>query len=365
MTNGRSGSSPDLGTTSFLKKRRGNVPFLLSGLTGRVRPYGRHELLGLAALLFFLGGVKSFDGLDPNRFGGVKSFDGLDPNRFQVHELNNIQSPTSVLRWRDRIFLGADLMDAYPGIHRLTYSEASGHHAAVVSLQPQQDVQGLQIANKGEIYLVSSREFSADPKKWVNQVIHLDLARFNTLGREYVGLRNDCGNGSLECGLTGIHALAPNRWLAITKRRAATLYLLEKKREAWLQHKAVLMTLGGKYVPIVEMKVRDGFLLFLLRDAWTIAGIPLDENKLFQSTKLELRPLFDFSALKTEFRVSNARFWFKGLAEGFDFDEAGNLLVVLNNRGYMFQKSPNEILDRRPKLLVFPTRRPYPHIEDK
>ncbi len=297
-------------------------------------------MLGLAAWLLCLGAGPSFD--------------GLAPNRFQVFELNNIRSPTSLLRWRDRIFLGADLMDPYPGIHRLTYSKASGHGAAVVSLQPQQAVEGLQLHEEDELFLVSSREFSADQTKWVNQVLHLDIARFNTLVREYPGLRNDCGDGSLECGLTGMHPLAPNRWLAVTKRRAARLFLLEKEGEVWHERKSVFMTLNRKYVPIVEMKLREGWLLFLLRDAWTIAGIPLDEAKLFESTKLSLQPLFDFSALKDAFRISNARFWFKGLAEGFDFDANGNLLVVLNNRGYEFQKSPNGVLDRRPKLLVFP-----------
>ena len=73
----------------------------------------------------------------------------------------------------------------------------------------------------------------------------------------------------------------------------------------------------------------------------------------WSALKFNLKTVFDFSHLKKRFRLSNIRYSNRGLAEGYDFDEAGNLLVVLNNRGYDFRKSPDNVLDDAPKLLVF------------
>ena len=76
---------------------------------------------------------------------------------------------------------------------------------------------------------------------------------------------------------------------------------------------------------------------------------PLPETLL----KLEMTPVFDFNPIRKLFKAGSQGFYYQGLAEGFAFDGNGNLLVLLNNRGFVFEKSPDGILGVAPKLLVF------------
>lgn len=284
-------------------------------------------------------------------------FTALDPKNFKVHELERIYSPTSVLRIKDRMFLGADLLEPKPGIYRINHEKNGPWHASLVCYLPQQEVENLLIDPEGAIHVASNRFFSAFEKDWVSQVLSIEADRYRILGREQLpAIPNTCGDGTPECGLVAAWPLSPKRWLAVSKQRLATLYVLDFIKDSWQAERELSITVGRKYPVVTELKVVGDRLYFLLRDRWMIAEASLSKALAPDARKLMLTPCFDLSVVKQAFALEDAALTYRGFAEGFDFDPAGNLYLVLNNRGHAFRKSPNKVLDRRPKLLIFPKK---------
>ncbi len=290
--------------------------------------------------------------------GNPDNFDfaALDPKTFQIHELDRIYSPTSVLRIKDRMFLGADLLEPKPGIYRLNHEKGGPWHANLVCYLPQQEIENLLIDSEGAIHAASGRFFSAFEKDWASQVLSIDSDRYRILGREHLPIPNACGDGNPDCGLVAAWPLSPKRWLAVSKKRLATLYILDYIKDSWQEERQLSITVNRKYPVVTELKVVGDRLIFLLRDRWMIAETTLSAALSPEVRRLELTPCFDFSAFKRAFAVDDPVLSYNGIAEGFDFDGAGNLYLVLNNRGHAFRRSPNQVLDKRPKLVIFPRK---------
>ena len=292
-------------------------------------------------------------------FGEPTVWAALRPDVFEVHELHNISSPTTILRVGKKLFLGADYLAARPGLYRLSFVAGTGYQAGLLKILPQQAVEGLQLMEDGSILVVSGRYFSADAEDWVGQLISLDPRQYQLIGRtEMVQPDNICSDGTRNCGLADIVFLSDKQILAFTKKGPAKVYLLIRNGEDWIVQKSLPVFSNRKAVTISEVKRIDGRIVCLLKNRWMLAACLPQDILADGSWKLELEPVFNFRPIRKRFRIEDATVYFYGLAEGFDFDTAGNLLVLLNNRGYAFRKSPDGKLGRSPKLLLFPKKVP-------
>ncbi len=276
----------------------------------------------------------------------------LDASRFELAPLE-VFSPTTLLFNDGALLLGADLLEAQPGVYRATWRDGKWR-AVLARWLPQQELQGLQRGTAGELVVVSSRRFSAKPKDWANQTVTLEPLQLRIVDHARFNIPNRCGDDTFECGMVAALPIDGSRWLAVTAKRPARLHLMEFGDGAWNPIKSALVRLGRRYPVVSEVKRIGDQLAFLLKDRWVLAAVDLEKAVLaVDKGRVDLEPLLDFSHLKKEIRIANARVQYRGLAEGFDFAPNGDLLILLNNRGYPFRKSPDQILDARAKLLVF------------
>jgi len=287
-------------------------------------------------------------------FSGKPDFQSYDPTVFQLHAIKNMTSPTGLLVNKGRLFLSADHLDPRPGLYSLHKHPKEGYRAGLLQILPQQSIQGLNMSPTGSFRLISDRLFSTHPADWVSQVVLLSANQYNLLDIWKPDIPNECNNGQRHCGLVGLVNLPDGSMIAVTRKGPARLYRLQKVSGEWQVLRSWPLTVKGRYVTVSDLMYHNGSLIFLVKNKWMLAS--LDPAVLGErpGKYLELNPVFEFAHLGKSMRVGSVSFLYAGLAEAFAFDEGGQLLVVLNNKGYTFDKSPDQVLDERPKLLVFP-----------
>ncbi|MDJ0836147.1 MAG: hypothetical protein QNK37_06485 [Acidobacteriota bacterium] len=290
--------------------------------------------------------------------GPIFDFTRLDPNRFEVLTIGRIQSPTSVLWHRGRLFLGADLMEPQPGIHVVNRYPPGRYRADIFFHLPQQEVQGIRLIENGNFEVFSSRFFSPSRRDWNNQIIVVNADRRRVEERIDIPVDNLCSDGLPDCGMVAAFPLDKDRLVVFTRQRPARCILLSRDKEGMVEQRAMSITLGRKLPLISEVVLTGKRLLFLLKDQHMIAETSLaDLETVLEQVKrtanrLELKPVLDFRTLSRRFATENPTYDFGGLAEGFTADYLGRLYLIFNNRGYQWRRTPDGGTDRNPRLLV-------------
>lgn len=286
-------------------------------------------------------------------------FSMYDPAIFQLRPIENITSPTGILVHEGRLYLSADHLDPRPGLYGLHHHPKAGWRAGLLQILPQQHIDSLGLDSLGNFRLVSSRLFTVHAADWVNQVILLSPNQYNLADIWKPPVPNQCSSGDYQCGLTGMVDLPDGSLLAVTRKGPAKLHQLRKVSGEWRSTGSWPLAVKGRYVTISDLAILDGSLVFLLKNKWMLASLDPAALETRPGKRLELKALLDFSGLKKQLRVGSPSFLYAGLAEGFAVHPDGRLLVLLNNRGYEFKKSPDQVLGDRPKLLVFPPRKSH------
>ena len=290
--------------------------------------------------------------------GAGSAWTGLSPDVFEVHELHHITSPTTILRVEKQIFLGADYLSPRPGLYRLSFEPNEGYRAGLLKILPRQAVEGLQLMENGELLVVSGRNFTVRPEDWNGRLIALEPRQHQLAGiTEITEPDNICSDGSRDCGLVDVVFLSENQLLAFTKGASAKAHLLIRESGGWALQKSVPVFSEQKAATISEVKRINGRIICLVKNRWQLAECLPERVTAEDSWRLVLEPVFDFRPIRKKFGIEDPTLYFYGLAEGFDFDVAGSLLVLLNNRGYAFRKSPDGKLGLSPRILLFPKKK--------
>ena len=286
-------------------------------------------------------------------------WEGLDAKRFELVSLKGCESPTSIL-WVDKqLYVTADYLAPRPGLYRLT-RRGRNYRAGLVAHLPMQQIDGLHPGPGGSLDLVSGRFFTGKSEDWVDQIITIDPVYYQQAGTIFTGTKNRCRLERPGCGLVGIHRLPDGRILAMSGRGPARLHLLQEQGDRWQTvWTTTLRTRKGNAI-VSELRVIGTKLVILVKNKWQLAAIELEQALGYNEGGLPLEPVFDFSNLEDQFRLGSQSFYFDGIAEGFDFDSEGNLLVLLNNRGYPFKQTPDNKKDDQPLILIFPRAVPTP-----
>jgi len=281
----------------------------------------------------------------------------LDAPGFTLHALD-VDSPTALLFQEGALFLAADLLAPRPGVYRLRLDDGAWR-ATLARWLPQREIQGLSHGPDGAVLAVSSRRFSAREEDWRNEAMALDPRQLRWRDRFEINLPTACSDGDLDCGVVSLVAIGGDRWLAVNAKYPAALSQMAMRNGVLEPVRTLYLRLEGRPPQVTEMRRYGDQLAFLVKNRWTLAVVDLKDALAVDASKLEMRPLFDFSFLKPRLRTESARLDYGGLAEGFDFAPNGDLFIVLNNRGFAFRKSPDGALDARPKLMIL-KRRPDP-----
>ncbi len=285
-------------------------------------------------------------------FWGQSNFSEYSPSRFKLHVIENITSPTGLLVRGDKLFMTADHLDPKPGLYGL-HERGDLFKAGLLKILPQQHIDGLGVDGKGNFRLVSGRLFSAHKADWVNQIILLSQSQYDLVDIWKPDLPNRCSDGNYDCGLVGMVNLPSGLAVLVSRKSPSRVYLMKQVSGKWERQKAQPLALNGQYVTVSDVMLLQGKLVFLMKNKWALGSLDPAELESDSFGRLELEPMFDFSVLKKSFRVGSSGFLYKGLAEAFAIHPDGRLLVVLNNRGYSFKKTPDDVLGEAPRILAF------------
>lgn len=280
----------------------------------------------------------------------IPEFASLDPNQFSSNPIQGMTSPTTVTALNGKLYLGCDLLDARPGIYRVLSHQGPVQVGLVFHLN-QHALEGVSQA-KGRLYVASSRIFSPYPEDWRGQVLVLEEQERRTVLSLPVDLLSRCSGGSFECGLIGAAPL-DDSWLMVTKQNMAEIHHYTKREGAWTKTLSLPVTVAGRYGVITEFKVVGDWLVFLMRDRWLLSAARIQDVFVPGAWRLNTERVFDLSPLRLLFKISNPGLLSDGFAEGFAFDEMGQLFVVLNNRGYLFDDTPHGKARSEPFLISY------------
>jgi len=282
----------------------------------------------------------------------------LDRTQFEIHELNNSFSPTALLFKGESCYLAADLLEPQPGIYLLARQKQGGFNAGLVQFLPQQAIEGLSLDSNGLFCVASNRMFSPFDHDWANQLTLVDMGTRQVVERAFIDTPNTCPDGTVDCGIVGAWPRPDGTWIAVTKQGLPSLLLLVRERMAgdrpgFKVARRLQLKWSRKYPVITDFQIRDDQLIFLLRDRWLLATANLASLQDPTTTTLDLETAFDFSSIKPLMALVNTRLSFGGIAEGFDFDAAGNLYILCNNRGFAFRNATGEVGVIKPRLVIF------------
>lgn len=276
-----------------------------------------------------------------------------DVESVQALDLFGMESPTGVLRTEAGWLAVSGLEEAFPGIYALTQQE-DGFHAQLLKYLPQMDVEDLAMGSGSDsLRIISSRKFSPDPADWTGQTIAFEPTQLQISEKTALTVSPKCFDQSMHCGLVAVELLSESVLVAVKKKDVSTLYIFEKRNSGWFLKSESSLTLNRRFVTISAVRRKNELLYFLVKDKWLLASLPITALNQEVDGELRLEPQFDFGAIQKMWALSDISLAFEGLAEGFDFDRHGNLVILLNNRGKKFQGAPGQAPSPLPKLLRF------------
>ena len=273
---------------------------------------------------------------------------------FVVKTIQGIDIPTDIHFAEGRYFLTAGVLDPKPGIYGLHPAEGDALRAGLLQILPRQDIQGISTGSEDQFLLASMRHFTVNPEDWESEVVTVDSLQYRPLSFQQSNVPSRCGNGRFECGLTEVLYLEPERLIAVSLQRPARLFLLSLIDGKWTGGRGIPIMHQGRYTMVSAMERKGDKLVLLLKDRWSLVTLDLVQALDPTVSTFDTALFFDFSSIAKRFRAGPPRFVMEGLADGFAIGARGELAVILNNQGYTFQKSPDGVLNERPKLLIFP-----------
>ncbi len=321
------------------------------------------------------------------------AFQDLDPKRFVLHPIAGAHSATSLLRVGDEWFVTLGLPDARPGLYRLVYrapaqaaeaprkrrkklsvgevrvratvrslrdgttaaDDETGFVVVPVKAAMQEDLRAVQPWGDADtLALVSSRRFDRKLEEWRGRLMVVNRDYWFT--QEVITLPESpvCLNKTYDCGAAAVVWLDAERLLVFRDQDPSQVTLLVKRADVWLEQRSWKLVVERRNLSIGEVRLRGETLYLLLRKRRQIGAVPLKSLLASEASRVQVTPVFDFSFLKREITSSNLHFRYTGLAEGFDWDQDGNLFVLLNSHGFPFLKLPmGEKNNPENRLLVF------------
>ena len=288
-------------------------------------------------------------------------FAALHADEVEVRPLLGVTSPTGLL-WHDgELLVAADLTSPKPGIYRVIREEDRPWQAKLMHYLPQQEIQGISAAEGDRLLVASSRFFNAFEADWTNQAIVVHHGRRRVLDRRPLPFENRCGSGEPECGVAALFTHEdPNRLIAATRRGMARL--MELKRIDAARDYAVVRATPlwvERRLPVISDGQRVGDdLVFLLQKRRQLARMPLEILAAEKLNRIDLEVVFDYGPVAERLVPKSNRLSYGGCAEAFCFDDAGNLYLVLNNRGFPWRVAADGVEDPYPKLLIFRPSQP-------
>lgn len=322
-------------------------------------------------------------------------FAGLDPTRYRIHPIRDTVSATSIARFDDEWFLTVGLPDSRPGIYQLVYrgekpapettrrkrkplkvgqvrvqsrqrrtreaaiSPDVGFFAIPAKLTMKEDLRGLQSWRDDEtMALIASRRFGNKPEEWAGRILLVNREYWFT--QEVINLPESplCLTKSYLCGLSHAIPLDENRILIFRDRDPSEAALLVKQGGLWTELRRWKLQVANRRLSISEVRLRGDSLYLLLKRRWQMGRISLKTLLANEDTRQQVEPVFDFSHFKREISSDNARLRYAGLAEGFDWDQQGNLFVLINTQGFSFYKIPQTDKDSADNRLLIFTKKP-------
>lgn len=276
-----------------------------------------------------------------------------DVDSVQALNIFGLESPTGILRTGGGWFAVSGLEEAFPGVYSLT-QDGNGFHAQLLKYLPQMDVEDLGLEpGSDSLRIISGRKFSPESVDWIGQSLVLEPSQFRIVENTPLAVSPECFDQSMRCGLVALEPLSDTVLMAVKKKDVSTLYLFEKRNTSWYQKSASSLTLNRKFVSISAVRRKDHLLYFLVKDKWLLASLPVEALSQEVEAELRLETQFDFGAIQKKWMVLDTALAFEGMAESFDFDGQGNLILLLNNRGKKFQGAPGQAPLPLPKLLRF------------
>lgn len=270
-----------------------------------------------------------------------------------VLDIDGMESPTALIYMEGRWFAGADLDEGFAGVYSLN-RKPDGFDAKLLKYLPQMDVEDLAYNPKTrQLRVISARRFSAKPSDWVGQFLELEPGQMRLAEVEVLGIPALCFNESMRCGLIGAMPIDDKRWVGVKKQDPSTLYLLEKRGSSWFQAATATLTYERRFVTVTCLRRWGNYFLFLVKDKWLVASLPIASLEGELEGELKLETLFDFREITKRLRPTDREWVWTGMAESFDIDDEGSLFVVINNRGASFTSFKGITPTSKPKVVIF------------
>jgi len=254
----------------------------------------------------------------------------------QILNLKGVVSPTGVLVQGHHIYLTADLLESRPGLFLLDRRDPE-EVARRITTWTLTDVQDLSIYQES-LLISASRVLKGEAADWSSEFFSYHLERHQLGARNKLPAVILCPDLRPECGISCVIQLGADRILALRPQEPPRLIQYWKVQGQWQQVSARSLYLRGRPPAISSMRREGEQLLFLIRNRWLLTVVDLVDTVETGTLKLPLKRFFDLSFLRDRLVVDSNIKVADGLAEGVDIDEQGDLWVVINNRGYDYQR---------------------------
>jgi len=275
----------------------------------------------------------------------------------RILDIDGMESPTALIFLNGQWFAGADLDEGFSGLYSLAM-KPERVESKLVKYLPQFDIEDLAYnPETRQIRVVSSRRFSPEPKDWVGQFLELEPKQMRLAEVEILGISCLCFDESMRCGLVAAMPIDKTRWVGVKKKDPSTLYVLENRDGRWVQDASATLTYQRRFITVTCMRRWGSNLLFLVKDKWLVASLPLSRLDGELEGELRLEALFEFKDITKRLRPTAREWLWTGMAESFDIDDAGSLYVVLNNRNATFMNAAGIVPSTKPKIVVFRAKR--------
>lgn len=276
-----------------------------------------------------------------------------DADHYTVVPIDGVASPTSLRPAGDTWLVCADLLEAQPGLFEMVFDEHGSAQAQRLLTLPSLDLRGMAVRQDRAVFLVAANDFSPSPSQWRSLLVSVDATERRLGESKLLDQGNTCFDGRPECGIVSVLFLRDGHLLALRAADHPSLILMKHTGTRWEPVIHHVLFANRRLAHPVDIQVFGEDLIILFRDQWVLARLPLAEATAMSSQSLHAEPVFDFGHLQNTITTSNQQLLALGLAEAFALDTNGDLLILLNNRGFPFVKSPDGVLDRRAKIVRF------------
>lgn len=274
----------------------------------------------------------------------------LDAARFLPIE--GVTSPSALVRFQGQVLLGADLNDPRTGVY--SFENLGALQGVERVYAPQFDLASFY-ADDTRLVAVASRFFSPLERDWSAQQAAVDFGKGELGPLEPLPLEPDCYNGKHGCGLSAVLFLGPGHFLTIRKQQLARVNTWRALAGIWDRERDFSIGIRRRSNRIVDVKQRGDGFYFLMQDRWVLAYASSADILEAYAPYVELKVALDLSKLKDRLKQRNRGLGLDRLLRAFDWDEAGNLWLLVNSMGFPLEID-DEAATRQSQWLMIPLK---------